>query len=120
MPLLASFSRASRLDVLVYAEEVPGIILFLDRRETFVVVAISGLNPILPFFHHEIHIGATRGVGMESAPIISGPVRDDLLVRRIGIDTPDHRGVGYVTIAEGGVRAANTMDCTVDGIDVHG
>src|SRR6476646_4914349 len=34
VPLLASFSRASRLDVLVYAEEVPGIILFLDRRET--------------------------------------------------------------------------------------
>src|SRR5262245_2483782 len=78
--LLATLSCASGLDVLVYPEEVPGVILLLDRRETFVVVAISGLNPILALFHHEIHVGSTRRVRMESAPVISRPFRDDLLV----------------------------------------
>ena len=47
-----------RLDVLVYAEDVVGVVLRLDAREAVVVLAVGGADALLAFLHHEVDVRA--------------------------------------------------------------
>jgi hypothetical protein len=39
-------------DILIYSEEITGIILGFDRGQPIVIPAIRRPNPVLAFFHH--------------------------------------------------------------------
>src|SRR6266516_2346030 len=109
------------LDVLIHAKEIGGIVLALDGRQALVVVPIARFDALLSLlFHHEIHVGAARRVGMHIVPVLPGPVDDEVLVRRVRIDSPDHLGPGGLPVTPRRVVFAHPVRRSIHWIQVHG
>src|SRR5664279_2228079 len=53
-------SLPGRPNVLIYPEEVLGVVLLLDTGQTIIVVTIAGPNTVLALFHHEVHVGPRK------------------------------------------------------------
>lgn len=108
------------LDVLVDAEEIRGVVFFLDGGEAFVIVAVGGLDALLAFLHHEIDVRATGRKRMESFPIVLAPIDDFRVVRGIGIHADDDFGKKSFAKTVGGVGPGDALGSAVDGIEMHG
>src|SRR5215831_9216871 len=108
-----------RLDVLVHAEEICGVVLLLNAGETTVIVAESGLNPILALVHHEVDVSAAGGIGMQGLPIFLAPGRDLLRVSRVGVHAHDDLGEQGLAETVARLVAAHALRRTVDGVEVH-
>src|ERR1700758_4484988 len=96
-----SYGLRSGTDVLINAEEVAGIVLGFDGCQTSVVIAVCCANPLLSFFHHEVHISTAGAEGMQSVVISSSPIRDLGAIRWIGIYSDDDLAPDDIAIIEG-------------------
>src|SRR3954463_8699477 len=67
-----SFGRAN---ILIYVEEVAGVVLRLDRTQAIVVATISRAYAVFAFFHHEVDVCAARTVGVKRIVVFFRPVR---------------------------------------------
>src|SRR5437764_12155745 len=91
-----------RPDVLINAEDVFGVVLRFDRRQPLLIPAVGGPNPVLAFFHHEVHISAAGPERMQRIVILTGPVRDLVAIRRVGIYSDNYLAPDGIAMAERG------------------
>src|SRR5450755_5059408 len=110
----------SGLNILIYAKEIGWIVLALDNCKALVVVPVGGFDTLLTLFHHEVHVGTTRRIGMHILPVLPGPVDDEVLVRRVGIDSDNHLGPGGLPVAPRRVVLAHAVCRSIHRIEVHG
>src|SRR5579883_2717554 len=92
-----------RLDVLVHAEPVFGIVLLLHGPESGVVAPVCRADTFLALLHHEVDIGSARRVGMERLPVPLSPRGNALLVGGVRIDPDDDFSPSHVAVAERGL-----------------
>jgi len=117
--------RACRLrprgaNVLVYPEEVGGIMSVLDHCQAIILVSECGPDSLLAFLHHEVDVGAASRVRMQGVEVVFAPFDDLVLVRRIGIHTDNDLCPIRIPLAERRVVLPHTVRGAVDGIKVHG
>ena len=108
-----------RMNVLVNAKQVVGVIFRLDLRKAIVVVTVAGLHPFLPFLHHEVDVRTAARVRVHGVPIADGPVAKNVLLGWIRIDADDDAGPVGVAVAPGGLVRHHPVGRPVDGVDVH-
>src|SRR5882724_6513042 len=113
--------KLARLNVLIHAEEIIGIVLLFDRDQPFVIAAVGFLHAFLAFVaHQEVYVCSARGKRMHRIVIALCPRNDFLLISRIRINT-DHylRPVG-VAIIPCSIIFAYACCGAVDRIHMHG
>src|ERR1700684_2322469 len=109
-----------RLDVLIYAEQVAGIVPLLDLSQTVVILTVGRPDPILALLHHEVDVGAAGGIGMKRVPILPRPDGDFFLVRGVGIDPDNYRTPHRVPVSPRRGAVLDAAGSSVDRIEVHG
>ena len=58
-----------RLDVLIDAQKIIGIVLRFNPRQPLVVIAVRCANAVFAFaFHHEVYVRASGSIGMQRCP----------------------------------------------------
>ena len=66
--------NSARLNVLIHAEEIVGIVFLFDRGQPFVIPAVGFLHAFLAFIaHQEVHICSTCGKRMHRVVIALRP-----------------------------------------------
>jgi hypothetical protein len=96
-----------RFNVLIYPEEIVGIVFVFDRNQPLVVVSVRRLHAIRSLVaHQKVYISSTSRIRVERIIIVLRP-RDRLfVVRGIGIDTDHHlRPGGIAIVPSGGILA---------------
>lgn len=106
-------------DVLVYPEEIRGIVLFLDFGETMIVFAIACLDAVLAFFHHKVYVGSARRERMEGVPKVFAPRGDFLGVRRVGVNAHNHLGEERLAETICRIFPGNALRRPVHWIEMH-
>ncbi len=62
-----------RFNVLIDTEKIVRVVLGFYSLQTFIVAAITRLDTILTFFHHEVHVCATGVKWVHRLPVFPGP-----------------------------------------------
>src|SRR5580704_5336561 len=123
-PTRRAFYRSVRLhrrpDVLIHAEEVFGVVLSFDRRQSIVVASVRGTNPVLAFVHHEIHISPAGAEWVQRIVVPLGPIGNFAAVRWIRIHAHNHFAEDGIAIAECRIAFAYPMHLSIHRIQVHG
>src|ERR1017187_4041043 len=96
-------------DVLIHAEEIGGIVLRFDRRQSIVIPTVRRPNSVLALFHHEVQISATRAERVQGVIIASGPVGDLFAVRRIGVHSDNDLAPDRIAIGKRRIGFANSI-----------
>src|SRR2546421_781039 len=78
-----------RPDVLVYAEEVLGVVAILDLHQSSIVVAIAGHDAVIPLVHHHVQIAAAGREGVNGVPVVTYPGDVAVIVGRVCIGGED-------------------------------
>src|SRR6266498_1916283 len=74
--------QLARLNVLVHAKEIIGVVFAFDRDEPFVIPAISFLHAFFAFVaHQEIYVRPASGEGVQRIVVTLRPQNDSVLVR---------------------------------------
>ena len=102
-------------------EEVVRVIGRLHRREPLVVGAIVCSRTVVVVAGHEVDVtGIGARVGMNGCVVVLHPPDVDLVVRRVGPDSHNHRSEVLVSMSEGGLVGADPLSRTVDRMEMHG
>src|SRR5262249_13107504 len=104
------------LDVLVHAEEIVRIVLSLDGSQAIVILPVGGPNAIVTFFHHEVDVGSSRGIGVQILEVAASPVCDLALVGGIRIHTHNYLSPRGISVGPSRVRLAYTMRSAINRI----
>src|SRR5438045_883378 len=108
-------SSGSRVDILVYPEQVRWIVLLLHHRQALVVVAIGRFQSrIALVVHHEIRVSAGQVERMHRFPIGLGPARYRACLLRVRIDPRDHHRPGRIAAIPGRLLLTDAMDGAID------